>query len=221
MFIFSRCSCGVNIDARRTCGDPEIAPTCLIARWSVRVVAACFCQKRRPGCAPGGAVTFSWPPRESHQREGGPQSASPIRPVGRTGATCDARSWGGAAELAAFFELRSNSCGKSDHEACVSFGTHAHPSSCASRRSQQGWGAGTKTAAASQPRRVSVTRCALPTGGAAALASRAQRRTTGRAKQWPVWSPLPSPSDRAEKRRAWGERVPKDTRIVVWLAAAV
>jgi len=91
-------------------------------------------------------------PKESRQRKGDPQSASPIRPVGRTGATCDARTWGGAAELAAFFELRSDSCGKSVHEACVSFGTHAHPSSCASRRSQQGWGAGTNTAAASQLR---------------------------------------------------------------------
>ena len=160
------------------------------------------------------------PPRESHQREGGPQSASPIARRAM-GATCDARIWGGAAELAAFFELRSDSCGKLDDEACVSCGTHAHPSSCASRRSQQGWGAGTTRLLPWQPRRVSVTCCALPTRWAIALASRAQRRTTGRAKQWPVWSPLPPPSDRAEKRRAWGERVPKDTRIVIWLAEAV
>ena len=88
-------------------------------------------------------------------------------------------------------------------------------SPCASRRSQQGWGAGTNTAAASQLRLGSGTRCALPTCWAIAPASRAQRRTAGRAKQWPEWSPLPPPSDRAEKRRAWGERVPKDTRIVV------
>ena len=71
----------------------------------------------------------------------------------------------GVAELAAFFELRSNSCGKSDYETCVSFGTHAHPSSCASRRSQQGWGAGTARLLLSQLRRGSVTRCALPTRG--------------------------------------------------------
>jgi len=77
----------------------------------------------------------------------------------------------------------------------------------------EGVGSGVKTAAASQPRRVSVTRCALPTSWAITLASRAQRRTTGRAKQWPVL--VSTPSDRAEKRRAWGERVPKDTRIVV------
>jgi hypothetical protein len=63
-------------------------------------------------------------------------------------------------------ELRSNSCGKPDHEVRVSFGTRTHPSPCASRRSQQGWGAGTKTAAAAQLRLGSGTRCALPTFGA-------------------------------------------------------
>ena len=40
-------------------------------------------------------------PKESRQRKGDPQSASPFLPVGRKGATCDARSWGGVAELAA------------------------------------------------------------------------------------------------------------------------
>ena len=64
-------------------------------------------------------------------------------------------------------------------------------------------------------------RCALPTVGARSLCpGQAQRGSWGRAKQWPVWSPLPPPSDRAEKRRAWGERVPKDTRLVIWLAEA-
>jgi len=33
-------------------------------------------------------------PKEGGPRKGDPQSASPVRPVGRTGATCDARSWG-------------------------------------------------------------------------------------------------------------------------------
>ena len=65
-------------------------------------------------------------------------------------------------------------------------------------------------------------RCALPTGWARSPCSgQAQRGSSGRAKRWPEWSPLPPPSDRAEKRRAWGERVPKDTRIVIWLAEAV
>ena len=47
-------------------------------------------------------------PKEGGPRKGDPQSASPVRPVGRTGAACDARSWGGVAELAAF-PLRVNS----------------------------------------------------------------------------------------------------------------
>ncbi len=60
------------------------------------------------------------------------------------------------AELAAFFELRSDSSDELDHEVHVSFGTCTHPSSCASRRSQQGWGAGSGTVAAAQLRLVSV-----------------------------------------------------------------
>ncbi len=78
------------------------------------------------------------------QKKVGQEKATPsLRPCASLRATCDARSWGGAAELAAFFELRSNSCGKPDHEVRVSYGTRTHPSPCASRRSQQGWGAGT------------------------------------------------------------------------------
>ena len=93
-----------------------------------------------------------------------PPVCVPRSPCRRTGATCDARFWGGADELAAFFELRSDSIGKLEHEACVSFGTHAHPRSCASRRSQQGWGAGTtrlllRSCAWGRGR----ARCALPT----------------------------------------------------------
>ena len=84
-----------------------------------------------------------------------------------------------------------------------------------------GVGSGYHPAAAAQLRLGSGRAVRCRRGDASALASRAQRRTTGRAKQWPEWSPLPPPSDRVEKRRAWGERVPKDTRIVVWLAAAV
>jgi len=144
------------------------------------------------------------------------KAAPSLRPFASLRATCDARTWGGVAELAAFFELRSNIRDELDNEACVSFGTHAHPSSCASRRSQKGWGAGSNPAAAAQPRRVSVTRCALPTQLARRpCPGQAQRGNWGRAKQWPVWSPFPPPSDRAEKRRAWGEHVPKDTCIVV------
>ena len=143
-------------------------------------------------------------------------SLRPPSPCRAMGAACDARAWGGVAELAAFFELRSNIRDELEHEVRVSFGTRTHPSPCASRRSQQGWGAGSKTAAASQLRRVSgrAARCRRKWRDRSAQAKRSEG-ATGRAKQWPVWSPLPPPSDRAEKRRAWGERVPKDTRIVV------
>ena len=46
-------------------------------------LAACLCQARVPGCAPGGAVTFSCVatgrrPRESHQREGDPAVRVPF-----------------------------------------------------------------------------------------------------------------------------------------------
>ena len=107
------------------------------------------------GVRPAAHLSSFASPKEGRPRKGDPQSASPIARWAK-GATCDARAWGGADELAAFFELRSNSIGKPDHEVRVSCGTRTHPRPCASRRSQQGWGAGTNTAAASQLRRVSV-----------------------------------------------------------------
>ena len=116
------------------------------------VVAACVCKGWRPGCAPGGAPTF-FLRKKKVGKETAPRS---LRPFASLRATCDARAWGGVAELAAFFELRSNIRDEPDHEVRVSFGTRTHPSPCASRRSQQGWGAGTKTAAASQLRLGSV-----------------------------------------------------------------
>jgi len=127
----------------------------------------------------------------------------------------------GVAELAAFFELRSDSSDEPEDEACVSFGTHAHPSSCASRRSQQGWGAGTTRLLLRSCAGCRFALCAADVLSAIALASQAQRRTTGPSEAMARVEPDPTPSDRAEKRRAWGERVPKDTRIVIWLAEAV
>ena len=166
---------------------------------SLRSDGACFVEGRRPGCAPGGAPTF-FLRKKKVGKEIAPRC---LRPFASLRATCDARIWGGAAELATFFELRSNSCGKLDDEACVSFGTHAHPSSCASRRSQKGWERGQTRLLLRSCAWGRFALCAADMWGAGALANRAQRRTTGRAKQWPVWSPLPPPSDRAEKRRAW------------------
>ena len=174
------------------------------------------------GSRPGGRGTFLCVAKETYPKERRPRCPCPPRRWRGGSLRCSVL--GCAAELAAFFELRSNSCGKSDHEACVSFGTHAHPSSCASRRSQQGWGTGSKrlllrSCAWGRGR----APCALPTAWARSpCLGQAQRGSWGRAKRWPGWSPLPPPpSDRAEKRRAWGERVPKDTRIVIWLAEAV
>jgi hypothetical protein len=91
------------------------------------------------------------------------KAAPSLRPFASLRATCGARNWGGVAELASFFELRSNSSDELDNEACVSFGTHAHPSSCAPRRSQQGLGAGSGTAAACAAAPGVGSHCALPT----------------------------------------------------------
>ena len=108
------------------------------------------------------------PPRESHQREGDPQSASLRFATGNL--RCSFLGWCRRTHcVPPSGELCSNSSDELDNEACVSFGTHAHPSSCASRRRQQGWGAGSGTAAAAQRRLRSVTRCALPTVGARSL----------------------------------------------------
>jgi len=89
----------------------------------------------RPVCAPGGAPTF-FLRKKKVGKEIAPRC---LRPSASLRATCDARSWGGVAELAAFFELRSNIRDEPDHEVRVSCGTRTHPRPCASRRSQKGW----------------------------------------------------------------------------------
>ena len=56
-----------------------------------------------PGCAPGGAVTFFLSrQKESNQRKRRPHWPCPSASLR---ATCDARAWGGAAELALFAAL--------------------------------------------------------------------------------------------------------------------
>ena len=65
-------------------------------------------------------------PKESRQRKGDPQSASPFARWAK-GATCDARTWGGAAELTAF-PLRANSvqtAAASQMTKCVCPSAHA------------------------------------------------------------------------------------------------
>jgi len=66
-------------------------------------------------------------PKESKQRKGAPQSATPS--LALRGRPAAGRLRGAAAELTARCALRSDSRGESEHEACVSFGTHAHPAS--------------------------------------------------------------------------------------------
>ena len=176
------------------------------------VVCGCFfffAEGRGRDVRPAAHLLSFASPKERRQRKGDPQSASPFARWAKA-ATCDARIWGGAAELAAFFELSSNSCGKPDHEACVSFGTHAHPSSCASRRSQKGWGAGSGSAAAFA--------AAPGVGHALRAADRPKRSEANKAERSDGPCGAPIPSGRAEKRRAWGERVCRRTHAPRCLA---
>ena len=84
-------------------------------------------------------------PKKSAQKKGDPAARVPTRPVGEWGnLRCSVLGWCRRTHcVLPSGELRSNSCGKPDHEVRVSFGTRTHPRPCASRRSQQGWGAGT------------------------------------------------------------------------------
>ena len=131
------------------------------------------------------------------------------------GATCDARNWGGAAELAAFFELRSNSCGKPDNEARVL--RHAlTPGPALLGTVRRGWeraplGPLLRSAPTASLRLAWAGRSrpscrqrgprASPTPGAAA-------------QQQPSLTPLPTPSGCAEKRRSWGGRVCRRTHTL-------
>ncbi len=118
------------------------------------LVAVCICGGRGPGCAPGGAVTFSCVTKRKSPKRRRPPVCVPHRPVGRWGQPAMLGSGVGVAELAPF-PLRVNSAqtaatSQTTKRVCPS--AHTPTSSCASRRSQQGWGAGTKTAAAAQLR---------------------------------------------------------------------
>ena len=88
-----------------------------------------------PGCAPGGAVTFSCLAKRKSPKRRRPCCA---RLFAALRATCDARAGGATAELAARCALRSNNCGESVHEVRMSFGTRTHPLPRASRHAQKG-----------------------------------------------------------------------------------
>ena len=137
-------------------------------------------------------------PKESKQRKGDPQSATPTHSL--RGRPAAGRLRGAAAELTARCALRSDSRGESEHEACVSFGTHAHPASPPPQAQPAG---------GEQPH--TGHRFARPT-------SRALRAALGFPRVWaersdgPGVSPLPSV--RAEKRRAAGACVCRRTHAL-------
>ncbi len=99
-----------------------------------------------------------------------------VTPALRSGATCDARAGGAPWNSLRAGALRSDNHGKPEHEACVSFGTHAHPLRCASRHGQKGTHrTATRAIAALGPER----------------RWRFAPRAPGRAQRWPVWFSTP------------------------------
>ncbi len=94
-----------------------------MALLPLSLIVAAFCLGLEPGIRPGGRVTFFCVAKESNQRKATPLSASPAL---RSGATCGARASGlPQNSRRSLRSLCSDSCGKSDHEACLSFGRHA------------------------------------------------------------------------------------------------
>ncbi len=76
----------------------------------------------------------------SRQRKEGKRKATPHpeSPAQGAGATCDARSWSGAAKLTARCALRSANGSESEHEAWACCAAHARPTPCASRHGLRG-----------------------------------------------------------------------------------
>ena len=121
------------------------------------------------------------------QKKVGKEKATPhpVSPALCAGATCDARSWGGAAELTSRCALRSDNGSESVHEAWACCAAHARPTPCASRHGLRGVEAYTGH------------RYAWPGLGW----GRAQRRPER----------LPQPSGCAEERSGWSVRVRRRT----------
>jgi hypothetical protein len=114
-------------------------------------------------------------------------------------------------------ELRSDICGESDHEACVSFGTHATPASALLGTVRRGW-IPKRAIASLGP----ICLAALRPGQSdrASFVGSAQRVTNTRrsCEAAAGWYPLPTPSGCAEKRRSWGGRVCRRTHTLRRLA---
>ena len=121
-------------------------------------------------------------PKESHQRKGDPAVCDPFAAL-RGNLGCSVT--GCTAELTARFALRSNNCGESVHEACVSFGTHATPRPARPRRIQKGtWRTSLRAIAALGPTSRAQAPRAAQAGPSAAMARVAVRLLD-------VWLPTP------------------------------
>jgi len=142
------------------------------------------------------------------QKKEGKEKATPLpvspSPEGR-GGSLRCSVLGFAAELAAFFELRSNSCGKPDNDARVL--RHAlTPGPALLGTVRRGW------ERAPHGPLLRSARCAVAALGLATeiapnpSAARTARVTDTRRScaAAAVWTPLPTPAGCAEKRRSWG-----------------
>ena len=139
----------------------------------VLVVAICLFYGQRPGCRPGGRVPFFRVAERKEPKKGRPCCLRPLRcAAGQPGVLGHGVHRRTRCAPAA---LRSDNCGESVHEACVSFGTHATPRPARPRRIQKG------TRGSGYPHGL-LLRSAQPAQREALAPAR-----WGRAKQWPVW----------------------------------
>ena len=174
----------------------------------------CLIWGREPGCAPGGAVTFSCLAKRKSPKRRRPYCACPFAALR---ATCDARSGGAPQNSLRAGALRSNNCGESVHEVRVSCGTRTHPLPCASRHAQKGTRNRTSTRAIASLGPVcagaSASRCAIQA-----------ERSDGPYGCWAVgllgcwavgllgcWAATPLLYAPGARRRRGGVGVPQDT----------
>ena len=166
----------------------------------------CLIWGREPGCAPGGAVTFSCLAKRKSPKRRRPYCACPFAALR---ATCDARAGVRRRTHCALAALRSNNCGESVHEVRVSYGTRTHPLPCASRHAQKGTRNRTSTRAIASLGPVcagaSASRCAIQA-----------ERSDGPYGCWAVgllgcWAATPLLYAPGARRRRGGVGVPQDT----------
>jgi len=180
--------------------------------WLLRA----FVEGGSRGVRPAAHLPSFASPKEGRPRKGDPAARVPTRPLGEWG-TLRCSVLGCAAELAAFFELRSNSCGKLDNEARVL--RHAlTPGPALLGTVRRGWERappGPLLRSACGPSLRSARQ-----GARASFVGSAQRVTDTRRRCAAAagWYPLPTPAGCAEKRRAWGGCVCRRTHALRDLA---